>query len=131
MALPMNLRIGMRGEQLVAQYLREKKYYMLGSGFATKLGETDVIAFDEKKRILMFVEVKTRSPGALLPPSEAVDREKQNRLLNNAAAFIKCTDIPYKKIRFDIAEVILYDFYTADINYIEDAFGQDMFADKK
>lgn len=128
MAMPMHLRIGLRGEQFVGKNLRERKYILLGSNYGTRLGETDIIAFHPKTKVLCFVEVKTRSPGALLPPSEAVDREKQNRLLNNAAAFIRTTNMPYKTVRFDIAEVILYDLDHADVNYIENAFGDEMFA---
>lgn len=126
----MHLRIGLRGEQFAARYLKARKYVLYGSNFATKLGETDIVAFDPKKRVLCFVEVKTRSPGGLLPPAEAVDYEKQNRLINNAAAYIKHTKIPYKTVRFDIAEVILHDMHKADLHYIENAFGQDAFPDR-
>lgn len=129
MSLPMHLRIGYRGEQMAAQYLRKKKYVIVTANFSTKLGETDIIAMDPKKKILCFVEVKTRSPGGMLPPAEAVDREKQKKLINNAAAFIKYTKIPYKSVRFDIAEVILYDMDHADIHLIENAFGERAFGD--
>ena len=125
--MPMHLRIGLRGEQFAARYLRERNYTLYGSNFATKLGETDIVAFDLKTKTLCFVEVKTRSPGGLLPPAEAVDYEKQKRLVNNAAAYIRYTQIPYKKIRFDIAEVILHDMHHADVNYIPNAFEQDAF----
>lgn len=127
MAMPMNLRIGLRGEQFAARYLRAKKYILYGSNFATKLGETDIVAFDPKNKALCFVEVKTRSPGGMLPPAEAVDQEKQRRLINNAAAFLKNANIPYRTVRFDIAEVILHDLHHADVNLIPDAFGQDAF----
>lgn len=130
MSLPVHLRIGLRGEQFAARYLKERKYVLYGSNFATKLGETDIVAFDPKNKVLCFVEVKTRSPGGLLPPAEAVDTEKQKRLINNAAAYIKYTKIPYKTVRFDIAEVILYDLHKADVNYIKDAFGQNIFPDR-
>ena len=130
MAFPMHLRIGLRGEQFAARYLRDRKYVLYGSNFATKLGETDIVAFDPKSKTLCFVEVKTRSPGGLLPPAEAVDLEKQKRLVNNAAAYVKYTEIPYESIRFDIAEVILYDMHRAEVNYLPNAFGQDAFPAK-
>ncbi len=118
----MHLRIGLRGEQFAARYLRDRKYVLYGSNFATKLGETDIVAFEPKSGTLCFVEVKTRSPGGMLPPAEAVDAEKRRRLANNAAAFLKHTEIPYRSVRFDIAEVILYDLHRADVNYIPNAF---------
>ena len=130
MALPMHLRIGLRGEQLTARYLRERGYTMLASNFATKVGETDLIALS-KDKTLCFIEVKTRSPGGLFSPSEAVDAEKRRRLEGNAAAYIKYTDIPYKRIRFDIAEVVMTDFHNAEVNLIENAFGMEAFPENR
>lgn len=125
--LPMHLRVGLRGEQFAARLLRKKGYLLLGSNYHTSLGETDIIAYDPKGRMLCFVEVKTRSPGALNPPAVAVDAEKRRKLINNAAAFLKRMKLPYSGVRFDIAEVILNDWYDAKVNLIENAFGEDAF----
>lgn len=124
MALPEHLRTGLRGEQLAARALVKRGDTILASGFRTALGETDIISIS-RDLVLCFVEVKTRAPDTRLPPSEAVDREKQERLINNAAAFIKHLDVKYRAVRFDIAEVLLYDLFTADVNIIENAFGQE------
>ncbi len=121
MALPEHIRTGLRGEQLAARYLREKKYAILAANYATSFGETDIIALSEDN-ILCFAEVKTRSPGQLLPPSEAVDYNKQSRLQANASVFMKHMKLTDYEIRFDIIEVILHDLHTADINHIENAF---------
>ena len=129
MGLPEHLRAGLRGEQLAARDLRRRKYKIWASNFSTRLGETDIVALG-RDGTLCFVEVKTRSPGAMLPPAEAVDRAKEERLIANAAAYLKITDAPYKRVRFDIAEVILYDLYHAEIRWIENAFGGDAFPEK-
>ena len=121
MALPEHLKTGARGEQLAARYLREQGYEIYAANFATVLGETDIIAID-KEGTVCFVEVKTRAPGGLLPPAEAVDVEKQKRLVNNAAAFLKQEKMRDRSTRFDIVEVILHDLFTADVNHIKNAF---------
>ena len=121
MALPKHLIIGLRGEQLAARYLRSKGYRILNSNFETKLGETDIIALS-KNKTLCFIEVKTRSPGHMFPPSDAVDYKKEENLKTNAAAYMKYTKTEGNDIRFDIIEVILHDLDTADINHIENAF---------
>ena len=121
MALPDHLKTGARGEQLAARYLREQGYEIYAANFATVLGETDIIAID-KEGTVCFVEVKTRAPGGLLPPAEAVDVEKQKRLVNNAAAFLKQEKMRDRSTRFDIVEVILHDLFTADVNHIKNAF---------
>ena len=126
MPLPENLRTGYRGEQLTGRFLRERGYRILCAGFRSNLGETDIIALSPDG-VLCFVEVKTRAPGGLNPPADAVDRDKRERLVNNAAAFIKTKIVEYRAVRFEIAEVILYDLQHAEINLIENAFGQEAF----
>ena len=121
MALPGHLKTGLRGEQLTARFLRDKKYKLLEANYLTKLGETDIIALSPKG-VLCFIEVKTRSPGQMLSPSEAVDRRKEENLKSNAAAFMKAKKMENMPYRFDIVEVILHDLHTAEFNHIENAF---------
>ncbi len=120
MALPEHLKVGLRGEQLAARYLRDRKYEILAANYSTKLGETDIIAI--KDNTVCFVEVKTRSPGQMFSPADAVDYKKQENLRTNAAAFIKTAKLNKTAFRFDIIEVILHDLFTADINHIKNAF---------
>lgn len=121
MSMPEHLKVGLRGEQLACRYLRKKKYAIIATNYATKLGETDIIARSSDGTIC-FVEVKTRSPGQMTAPSEAVDYRKSENLKTNAAAFLKVTKNETADFRFDIIEVILHDLYTADINHIKNAF---------
>lgn len=130
MSMPESMRRGLRGEQLTARFLRERGYVILTANYLTPLGETDIIALSPEK-ILCFIEVKTRSPGGMFPPAEAVDKAKEERLISNALIFAKKFPDPFDKIRFDIAQVILSDLYTADIQIIENAFGQDYYANWK
>ena len=129
MALPEHLKTGARGEQLAARYLREQGYEIYAANFATALGETDIIAID-KEGTVCFVEVKTRAPGGMLPPAEAVDYEKQRRLVNNAAAFLAQTGMRDRQTRFDIVEVVLHDLFTADIRHFKGAFDGGTFGHK-
>ena len=110
MALPDHLKTGARGEQLAARYLRAQGYEIYAANYTTALGETDIIAID-KDGTVCFVEVKTRAPGGMLPPAEAVDSEKQKRLVNNAAAFLKQEKMRDRNTRFD-------DFSRKDIHYL-------------
>ena len=124
MALPEHLKTGARGEQLAARYLRAHGYEIYTANYTTAYGETDIVAIDQDNTVC-FVEVKTRAPGGMLPPAEAVDTGKQRRLINNAAAFLSQTKMKGRSVRFDIIEVILHDLFTADINHIKNAFVTD------
>lgn len=126
MSLPEHIRRGLRGEQLTARYLRDHGYEIVGANFLTKVGETDIIALKDKT--LCFVEVKTRAPGGMFPPSDAVDREKQERLISSALSFARYSKEEFDRIRFDISEVILCDLFHAEVKLIENAFGQDYHA---
>ena len=123
MAMPEHLKTGARGEQLAARYLRTNGYDILAANFTTPQGETDIVAMD-KDGTVCFAEVKTRAPGGMLPPAEAVDYEKQRRLINNAAAFLGRAGLKGSKTRFDIIEIILYDLFRHEVNHIKNAFGQ-------
>lgn len=121
MAMPEHLKTGTRGEQLAARYLREHGYEIYTANYVSALGETDIVAIDRDGTVC-FTEVKTRAPGGMLPPAEAVDYDKQRRLINNAAAFLSAAQMRGCRTRFDIVEVILHDMFTADIHHIKNAF---------
>lgn len=110
---------GFYGEQLAARHLRDNGYEILCANYTTQSGEIDIIAENESH--VCFVEVKTRKPDTMLPPSSAVDYKKQRRLRNTAAAFIATAKIK-KQVRFDIIEIILTDYNNYKIEHIEDAF---------
>ena len=59
---------GRQGEQAVAEYLRQNGCFVIQCNYRAGRGlhdEIDIIACDG--RYLIFTEVKTRSPGAMLP----------------------------------------------------------------
>ena len=126
MALPESKITGLRGEQFAAREYASRGYTIISANFVSYTGEIDIIVQDKKKE-LCFVEVKTRSVNTYVPPSEAVDYAKQERIISTAKAFIKQTKISYRSVRFDIAEVLLRNLYSADINIIENAFKADNF----
>jgi putative endonuclease len=53
--------IGKQGEALAAAHLREKNYKIYGKNIRLGRDEIDIIAYDKEARMLVFVEVKTRS----------------------------------------------------------------------
>ena len=123
MPMAPHARLGCRGEQLTVRFLRRKGYKIITVNFATSAGDTDIVA-RAKDGTLCFVEVKTRAEGGMFPPAEAVDAEKQKRLISNAYRFLSAMheDADSVKRRFDIAEVTARSIFDAEINYIKDAF---------
>lgn len=111
-------QLGNHGEQIVANFLKNKNFKIISQNYKTKFGEIDLIA--QKDEILAFVEVKTRK-NVYFPISNVVTRTKQKKIINTAKYFIVQKNIFDKVCRFDVATVISDKNYF-DIEYIENAF---------
>ena len=92
--------------------------------YHSRFGEIDIIA--ETKKTVMFVEVKFRSENAIFTPREAVDANKQRKIILTAKDFLSKSNIPELQPRFDVAEVYLVKDENGQenykINYIKNAF---------
>ena len=118
--------IGRYGENIAADYLKNKKYKILDQNFHASHNEIDIIV--EDKKYIVFVEVKTRSysPTSAFEyetPASAVTFTKQKRVLAAAQTYLNLH--PTNKIpRLDVIEVYLskQPLKVEKINHIEDAF---------
>lgn len=99
-----HLDTGKRGEQIAVHYLVEKGYEIIETGWKHKHKEIDIIA--KKNRMLVVVEVKTRSDNKYTQPEEAVDVKKQRFLSEAIEAFIQ-DYVDFDEIRFDIIAILL------------------------
>ena len=110
---------GLWGEIYAARYLRDHGYEIWDANYRTRLGEVDLVAFCDD--ILVFCEVKTRSPHGIGTPAEAVDRDKQRRIGLVAKQFVK--ELRYNGVyRFDVIEVYLSEQGDHAVNHIKQAF---------
>lgn len=79
-------RTGKAGEDYTAGWLVRQGYEILERNWRCPWGEADLIA--RKGGTAAFVEVKSRVPGAMVTPLEAVNRQKRQRLLKTAEAWL-------------------------------------------
>ena len=82
----LNLAIGYLGEAIAKKYLQNKGYRFIEQNYKTKYAEIDLIVRD--KRILVFVEVRTKTREQFGSPEESLNRNKINKLIKNAAAYV-------------------------------------------
>lgn len=110
--------LGKMGEELAAQYLKEKGYKILETNWRFHRNELDLIAKDGD--ILVVVEVKTRQSNTLGDPEMAVTREKQRAIIRSANAYVrwKRRDI---EVRFDVVSILVQG-ERVTISHIPDAF---------
>lgn len=111
---------GLWGEIFAARWLRDNKYNILTANYRTRLGEVDIIC--SKGKHICFVEVKTRGENALYQPKEAVDINKQKRIIAASMQYIQAVKSTLQP-RFDVCEVILdKENKPLSIKYTENAF---------
>jgi putative endonuclease len=68
-------------------------------------GEIDIVAWDGET--LAFVEVKTRTSADFAAPERNVGTEKQRRMLRAAEDYLRRTEVPWSRARFDIVSIVL------------------------
>jgi putative endonuclease len=113
--------LGDYGERVAADWLRSQGCRILARNFrGPRKGEVDIVARD--RRLLLFVEVKTRREGSRIRPLDAVNRPKQALIERGANAWLKqlgTRDLPW---RFDVIEVYVEDGVKPRLNHVKDAF---------
>lgn len=113
--------VGRLGERIARAWLRGRGVKVLYRNFrAPGGGEVDVVAREGK--VLLFVEVKTRTSEERGRPLEAVNREKQDLIRRGANEWLRLLgrrDLPW---RFDVVEVVLREGERPKVHRVEDAF---------
>ncbi|MBO4331063.1 MAG: YraN family protein [Oscillospiraceae bacterium] len=117
--------LGAFGEGCAAEYLRKNGYRLLAMNYRCGAGEIDIIA--KKRRLAVFVEVKTRRSDSWADAAEYVDAAKQRRLRSAAEQWLEKYGREFRcgeECRFDVIEV-----YTDEserkvrkLNHITEAF---------
>ena len=110
--------LGKLGEELAVEYLIKKGYQILERNWRSGHKEIDIIA--QIDDILVIVEVKTRKSDEYGEPDIAVGKDKQQKLIWAADAYVRKNQLDVD-VRFDIVSIVFTDEEPV-IEYIEDAF---------
>ena len=110
---------GSLGESAAADYLRKKRYRIVGMNYACRYGEIDLIA--ETREHIVFVEVKSRKSAAFAEAREFVTASKQRRIAATAELWLQQNPTE-KQPRFDVIEVYRDEGVVKSIHHIENAF---------
>ena len=82
-------------------------------------GEVDLIVLD--RRVIVFVEVKTRSDYSFGTPFEAVEFRKQQKMIQAAQFFLHSKGLHEREARFDVVG-ISWPAGKPVVEHIENAF---------
>jgi putative endonuclease len=95
--------LGYLGERAAERFLKHKGYKIVARGLRMRGGELDLVAVD--RRVVVFVEVKTRRSNDAGTPAEAIDNRKERRMTRAAMTFIKRHSLESYSCRFDVVAV--------------------------
>jgi putative endonuclease len=112
------LPFGRRSEIDGAAYLRSLGYRVIASGYRTRSGEVDLVAWDGN--VLVFVEVKARQSAA--PPEDAVGYKKQQRVTRAAKSYIARYRLQEAPFRFDVLAITVLPGTKPQFRLLRDAF---------
>lgn len=93
---------GQRGEQAAAEWLHDNGFELLHRNWRSGRYELDIVA--RHHDVIHFVEVKTRKPGSLTSPEEAMTAAKVRSLMQGAQAYIAQNAIDLET-QFDLIAV--------------------------
>jgi len=98
-----SFKFGRAGERAAIKFLKKNGYRIIEKNFRTQAGEVDVIA--EHVKVLVFVEVKTRSGSQFGHPVEALTPYKQKKIGQIAQGFLAKHNIQDRQCRFDVVSI--------------------------
>jgi putative endonuclease len=95
--------LGREGERVAEQFLKQKGFKIVERNYRCAAGELDLIVLD--KRVVVFVEVKTRTGLGFGTPLEAVAYHKQQKMIQAAQYFLSEKGLHQRDARFDVVGV--------------------------
>lgn len=91
--------LGIFGEKMAKRYLESKGYKIIAQNYKNHYGEIDLIAQDGS--FFIFIEVKTRIKNTFGFPEEAINRQKQRRLIRISSQYLLENQIENENYRID------------------------------
>ena len=111
--------LGREGERIAENYLKEKGYRLVERNYRCPMGELDLIALD--RRVIVFIEVKTRSDFRFGAPTESVHPRKQRKMIQAALYFLSRHRLHGREARFDVVGVSLATG-RPEVEHVQNAF---------
>ena len=114
------MNLGDCGEDHACDFLKNQGCKILERNFRASRGEIDIIA--RLGKIVLFIEVKTRTSSDFAQPWEAVGFRKRKNLKLAAKTYVAEQAFLAEEYRFDVLSIILKDGFSPEIEWIQNAF---------
>ena len=111
--------LGNWGEQKASEYLSKKSIDIFGRNVRTKYGEIDLIGMEGDE--IIFFEIKTRKSKRFGYPEISVNKNKQQRLIEAAQAYMSENEINIHNWRIDVISISIDSHEKAEIQWFKNA----------
>ncbi len=111
--------LGKAGEVAAERFLRRQRYAIIERNYRCPLGEIDLVALDG--RVVVFVEVRSRTSTRFGSPLESINRRKQEQVIKTALHFLSRHRLHAREARFDVIG-IKWEGNRAGIEHLKNAF---------
>lgn len=113
------MNLGKYGEAIAKKHFEDLGYILVAENYRFERAETDLIFRNDEKKLLVFVEVKSRTNKKYGEPEESITVKKLTQMKKSAEGFIMMNPEynEYLK-RYDIAAIMIENG-TEKINHIE------------
>lgn len=116
-----NHKLGREGEKLAQEYLSKSNFSILNKNWHSgRYGEIDIVAFDNSKKELVFIEVKSRTTSTG-DAKELVTKNKQKQLYMLANSYLAQNYKENLACRFDVIAIKINE-HEKEIEHIKNAF---------
>lgn len=110
---------GKLAEDIATQFLTDLGYTVLERNWRFSKAEVDIIAKD--KKILVFVEVKSKTYAYYGAPEESISSSKERLIIDAAGVYMEQIGHDWE-IRFDIISILFDKQMKPTISHFKDAF---------
>jgi putative endonuclease len=90
-------------ERVAEQYLQQHGVAVVTRNFLCKLGEIDLIGFDDET--LVFIEVRYRGQTSHGSALESISFRKQQKILRTASLYLQLNKLWHLNTRFDVIAI--------------------------
>lgn len=115
-----NKRLGDRGEELAARFLRGRGYRILARNYRCQFGEVDLVAREGES--VVFVEIKGKRSARFGSPLDAVTAVKRRRLARAAQHYLATCSLSRVRARFDVVGIRWEPGGDGECTLVRDAF---------
>jgi putative endonuclease len=96
-------QVGDKGEDIAADFLKDKGYNIIQRNYRCRYGEIDIIA--EHDRTIIFAEVRTRRTETFGSPQGSITSSKIDKISKTALCYIQEKNLIEQACRFDVIAI--------------------------